>query len=88
MVRILKSRTKTYEEMFDDECVIKLNKCCKVGEIINYRIILQTLIDEYYEKSMYVVAIRLKDIDVIETDTDLSSYGFVRIGNGKLWISK
>ena len=91
MVRIIKAKDMSYEEMLEKGSIIELGKYCKVGEVIDERIVLPgamlgSLTNEY-EKGTYVRAIRLEDIDIVDTDTDLSSYGFVKSEHSDRWFN-
>ena len=91
MVRIVKSKAKDYDDMFKKCSIIELDKYCKAGDVIDERIILSgaifgSLSDEY-EKGTYVRAIPLYDIAIVDTDVDLSSYGFVKSEYSDRWFN-
>lgn len=91
MVRIVKSKTKNYDDMFNNCSVIELDKYCQAGDVIDGRIILSGAIfgnlSDKYEKGTYVRVVPLEDIDIVDTDADLSSYGFVKSEHSDRWFN-
>ena len=72
---ILQSYGCTYDDIFDEDCVLS-GKEFYGGEIINGRIVIS---DPLPFPLKYVRAIKLDVVAVIITPTDLSNYGFVKI---------
>lgn len=78
--RILKSRIYPYDEIFRD-CILSGREYYD-GEIVNRRIVIT---DNLPYPCSFVRAVRLDLIDVIETPTDLSDYGFIKINSNNRW---
>jgi hypothetical protein len=80
--KVIKSRV-SYEQLFIN-CIIS-GRDYYDGEIVNGRIIIS---DGPSNPRYYARAIRLDLIDVIETPTDLSEYGFCKVNNSNRWIRR
>lgn len=72
---ILQSYGCTYDDIFDEDCILSGREFYG-GEIINGRIVIS---DPLPFPLKYVRAIKLDVVAVIITPTDLSNYGFVKI---------
>ena len=91
MTKIIKARNgMTYEEMLLTGKIIQLEKDCYAGDIIDKCYIMPGAIfnspSEYYKSGTFVRIIPLNCIDVVETNTDLSSYGFIKHKKLSIWI--
>ena len=88
-------RGVSYESLFID-CVCILEEPHKAGDIINGRIIItenvwlgesipskEELDNMVYDKGYAVRAVKIDFIDDIETDTDMTPYGFTKVGDNR-----
>ena len=78
--RVMKSRCVPYDEIFRN-CILSGREYYD-GEVVDSRIVIS---DNLPYSCPYVRAVRLDLIDVIDTPTDLSDYGFIKCHNNR-WL--
>lgn len=78
--RVMKSRGVPYDEIFRN-CILSGREYYD-GEVVDGRIVIS---DNLPYLCPYVRAVRLDLIDVIDTPTDLSDYGFIKCHNNR-WL--
>ena len=80
----------SYEKMLSSGKLMQLEYDCKAGDIIDKHYIMPGAIfnslSENYESGTFVWAIPLENIGVVETNTDLSSYGFIKHEKLNRWF--
>lgn len=93
MARIVKTRDISFEQICEFGHIIQCEYDCKIGDIINDGFVYlgRTPLTNLLYKGDYTVIIPLEYIDIAETATDLSDYGFIKTGkinNENIWIYK
>lgn len=86
MARIIKAKNgMSYEKMLESGKIIQLEYDCKVGDVINGYFIMPNAIfnsnQKDYVAGTFVLGIPIKNIEIVETDADLSEYGFEKYNN-------
>lgn len=91
MTRIIKAKEMSYEEMLSKGYIYELDKDYKAGSVVNECYVMSGAMfnnpSDDYKKGTYVRAIPLDCIDIVETDADLSSYGFVKSEHSNRWFN-
>lgn len=85
----------SYEEIFNN-CLITLTEPHKAGDIIDGKILIPDIILEgdvvptqeqidniIYDSGFVIKAINIDFIDDITTNTDMTSYGFIKVGKNR-----
>lgn len=91
MTKIIKAKNgMSYEKMLSTGKIIQLKEDCYAGDIIDKCYVMPGAIfnslNEYYKSGTFVWIIPLEYIDVVETNTDLSSYGFIKHEKLNRWF--
>ena len=91
MTKIIKAKNgMSYEKMLSTGKIIQLKEDCYAGDIIDKCYIMPGAIfndlSEYYKSGTFVLVIPLENIDIVETNADLSSYEFIKHKKLKRWF--
>ena len=91
MTKIIKAKNgMSYEKMLSTGKIIQLEKNYYAGDIVDKCYIMPGAIfndlSEYYESGTFVQVIPLENIDIVETNADLSSYGFIKHEKLNRWF--
>lgn len=91
MSKIIKAKHgMSYEKMLSTGKIIQLEKDYYAGDVIDKCYIMPGAIfndsSEYYESGTFVRMIPLENIDIVETHTNLSSYGFIKHRKLNRWF--
>lgn len=88
MTRIIKAKGMSYEEMLSKGFIYELEKDYKAGSVVNKCYVMPGVIPSgNYKKGTYVRMLPLDYIDILETDADLSSYGFKKSEHSNRWFN-
>lgn len=90
MAKILKSRGIAWDDMFKVGRTIECEYDCQIGDIIDECFVYlgRSPDDNTCKKGDVTLAIPLKFIDIVETHSDLSQYGFSKANKEDRWIRK
>lgn len=91
MTKIIKAKNgMSYEKMLSTGKIIQLEKDCYAGDVVDKCYIMPGAIfnnsSEYYESGTFVRVIPLENIDIVETNADLSFYGFIKYRQLNRWF--
>ena len=91
MTKIIKAKNgMSYEKMLSTGKIIQLEKDYYAGDVVDKCYIMPGAIfndsSGYYESGTFVWVIPLENIDIVETYTDLSSYGFTKHRQLNRWF--
>lgn len=85
MTKIVRAKEMTYEEMLSKGQLKMLKEVCSAGDIVEGCYVMAN--NQSYEKGMYVRAIPLEYVGIVETDADLSTLGFTRKEGTNKWFN-
>ena len=90
MTQIIKSRGISYENLCLVGRMIKCEYDCQVGDIIDegFVYIGSSPNTNTCKKGDYTIIIPLIFIDITETHSDLSQYGFIKANKGNRWFRR
>lgn len=78
----------TYEQVIGLGNIVECEKDCKVGDIINNCFVyVNKSCSNVFKKGDYVLLIPLYLLAVVETETDLTEYGFYKSKQNGRWIN-
>lgn len=82
MARIVKTRGICWENIFRVGRTVVCEHDCQVGDIVDECFVLlgRSLFDNHCRKGDYTIIVPLTVIDIAETNSDLSQYGFIKVG--------
>lgn len=90
MAKILKTRSIPWDYICKVGYMIECEYDCQVGDIIDECFVFlgRSPDDNTCQKGDYTILIPLMFIDVVETHSNLSQYGFVKVGKEERWIRR
>lgn len=93
MARIVKTRGIYWEGIYRIGRTVVCEYDCQIGDIIDECFVLlgRSPFDNHCYKGDYIIIVPLTVVDIAETNSDLSQYGFIKIGeinNENRWMRK
>lgn len=88
MAQILRTRGIAWDHVCEVGHMIECEHACQIGDIIDECFVFlgRGPFDNTCQKGDYTIIIPLMFISVAETHSDLSQYGFIKIGKDR-WIN-